>query len=160
MMVIENRAAPGEPATETLELPFELRCKSRLRTRLQSGEEAGLFLPRGEVLRGGDRLLANDGRVVDVVAAAEPLMEVRCGSAAGLARLAYHLGNRHVAVQVGDGWLRFAADAVLEQMLSGLGGQVTTLVAPFEPEGGAYGAGHGHLHGHERPQPVIHAFRK
>ncbi|HSQ72817.1 MAG TPA: hypothetical protein VLM87_10375, partial [Rubrivivax sp.] len=97
MIVIEHRAPPDAPATERLVLPFDLRCKSRLRTRLEHGEEAGLFLERGTVLRAGDRLLANDGRVVEVAAAPEAVMEVRSGDALLLARAAYHLGNRHVA---------------------------------------------------------------
>ena len=154
MLVIERRYEGPEPATERLVLPFELRCRSRLRTRLETGEEAGLFLEPGTVLRGGDRLLGNDGRVVEVVAAPEQLMEARSEDPAQLARLAYHLGNRHVAVEVGPQWLRFAADAVLEQMLVGLGARVTEVVAPFEPEGGAYR----HGHGHGRGQPAIHHF--
>lgn len=154
MLVIERRYEGPEPPTERLVLPFELRCRSRLRTRLETGEEAGLFLEPGTVLRGGDRLLGNDGRVVEVVAAPERLMEARGEDPAQLARLAYHLGNRHVAVEVGPQWLRFAADAVLEQMLVGLGARVTEVVAPFEPEGGAYR----HGHGHGRGRPAIHHF--
>lgn len=154
MLVIERRYEGPEPPTERLVLPFELRCRSRLRTRLESGEEAGLFLEPGTVLRSGDRLLGNDGRVVEVVAAPERLMEARGEDPAQLARLAYHLGNRHVAVEVGPQWLRFAADAVLEQMLVGLGARVTEVVAPFEPEGGAYR----HGHGHGRGRPAIHHF--
>ncbi|PZP58548.1 MAG: urease accessory protein UreE [Azospira oryzae] len=154
MLVIERRYEGPEPPTERLVLPFELRCRSRLRTRLETGEEAGLFLEPGTVLRGGDRLLGNDGRVVEVVAAPERLMEARGEDPAQLARLAYHLGNRHVAVEVGPQWLRFAADAVLEQMLVGLGARVTEVVAPFEPEGGAYRHGHGHGKG----RPAIHHF--
>ncbi len=154
MLVIERRYEGHEPPTERLVLPFELRCRSRLRTRLETGEEAGLFLEPGTVLRGGDRLLGNDGRVVEVVAAPERLMEARGEDPAQLARLAYHLGNRHVAVEVGPQWLRFAADAVLEQMLVGLGARVTEVVAPFEPEGGAYR----HGHGHGRGRPAIHHF--
>ncbi|GIX28376.1 urease accessory protein UreE [Pelomicrobium methylotrophicum] len=154
MLVIERRYEGPEPPTERLVLPFELRCRSRLRTRLETGEEAGLFLEPGTVLRGGDRLLGNDGRVVEVVAAPEQLMEARSEDPAQLARLAYHLGNRHVAVEVGPQWLRFAADAVLEQMLVGLGARVTEVVAPFEPEGGAYR----HGHGHGRGRPAIHHF--
>lgn len=154
MLVIERRYEGPEPPTERLVLPFELRCRSRLRTRLESGEEAGLFLEPGTVLRSGDRLLGNDGRVVEVVAAPERLMEARGEDPAQLARLAYHLGNRHVAVEVGPQWLRFAADAVLEQMLVGLGARVTEVVAPFEPEGGAYRHGHGHGKG----RPAIHHF--
>ena len=133
-----------------LELPFDARQKSRLRTHLASGEEAALMLPRGEVLRGGDLVVASDGRVVEVVAAAERVLHVECASATELARCAYHLGNRHVPVEVGEGFLRLAEDHVLEKMLAGLGAKLTHLTAPFEPEAGAYhaNAAGGH-HDHE-----------
>ncbi|MCX7157194.1 MAG: urease accessory protein UreE [Rhodocyclales bacterium] len=146
MLLIEQRAAVGAVATEQLRLPFEVRCKSRLRARLASGAECGLFLPRGSVLRGGDMLLGSDGRVVEVIAAPELLMEAASSDPLQLARAAYHLGNRHVAVQLLPGSLRFAKDHVLGEMVQGLGLPVTEIEAPFEPEAGAYGAhgGHGH----------------
>ena len=162
MIVIEHRAPKNADATERLVLPFDLRCKSRLRTRLQSGEEAGLFLERGTVLRAGDRLLSNDGRVVEVVAAPEAVMEVRSDDALLLARAAYHLGNRHVAVELQPGLARFACDHVLGEMVRGLDLDVTESEAPFEPESGAYGGhgGHSHPHGHsadgEGRGPRIH----
>jgi urease accessory protein len=127
-----------------LRLPFDRRQKSRLRTQLVSGEEVSLALPRGEILRGGDLVVASDGRVFDVVAEPERVLNVACATAADLARAAYHLGNRHVPVEVGDGYLRLAADHVLEEMLKGLGATVTALEAPFEPEAGAYSGGHEH----------------
>ncbi len=149
-MLVAERIYSGElAATETLILPFDLRCKSRLRTQLASGEEIGLFLSPGTVLRGGARLEANDGRIVAITAADEPLMEVRCATPLLLARAAYHLGNRHVAVQLDAGWLRLQPDHVLRQMLLGLGATITELAAPFEPEAGAYSPGHQHdtMHG-------------
>lgn len=144
MLLIESIHSGGETATERLSLPFEYRCKSRLRSKLTSGEEVGLFLARGTILRGGDRLVASDGRIVAVEAAPEDLAEVRCSDPMHLARAAYHLGNRHVAVEVGEGWLRLARDHVLEGMLLGLGCEVVPVVAPFEPEAGAYAPGHQH----------------
>ena len=141
MVVVRERleAGAGEAAGR-LSLPFEYRQRSRQRATLDSGEEIGLVLPRGLVLRGGDRVLASDGRVFEVAAAAEKLAHIE---AAGLARIAYHLGNRHVPVQVGDGFLRIAQDHVLEDMVRHLGATVTHLEAPFEPEAGAY-QGHDH----------------
>ena len=121
-----------------LVLPFDRRQKSRQRAVLDSGEEVAVALARGEVLRGGDLVVASDGRVIEVVAQPEQVLHVQCDSPERLARAAYHLGNRHVPVQVGEGWLRLAADHVLEQMLAGLGARLTTLEAPFEPEAGAY----------------------
>ncbi len=147
MIEINSRADAGTVQAQ-LRLPFDLRQKSRLRTKLVSGEDAWLMLPRGEILRGGDLLLAADGRVVEVVAEQEQVIHIECASAAALARTAYHLGNRHVPVEVGDGYLRIAADHVLEEMVRGLGAKLTPMQAPFEPEAGAYGGGHHH---HEEP---------
>jgi urease accessory protein len=127
-----------------LRLPFDLRQKSRQRATLASGEEVAIELPRGQVLRGGDWVVASDGRVIEVVAAVESILHVECDSAQALARAAYHLGNRHVPVQVGEGWLRIAADHVLARMLEGLGARLTPMQAAFEPEAGAYGAHHHH----------------
>jgi urease accessory protein len=127
-----------------LRLPFDQRTRSRQRARLTSGEEVAIMLPRGQVLRGGDWVVASDGRVIEVIADAERVLHVECDTPEALARAAYHLGNRHVPVQVGEGWLRLARDHVLEEMLKGLGARVSELNAPFEPEAGAYGAHHGH----------------
>jgi len=125
-----------------LELPFDSRQKSRLRTKLVSGEEVGLMLPRGEILRGGDLVTASDGRVIEIIAVPEKLLHIESQS---LAKAAYHLGNRHVPVQVGEGFLRIAEDHVLEEMLRKLGAKVSHVEAPFEPEAGAYAGGH-HQH--------------
>ena len=158
MVIVHKRAPPAAAVDDTLTLPFEQRCKSRLRTTLVSGEEIGLFLERGTILRGGDCLAADDGRVVRVQSAAEKLTEVRAKDANSLARAAYHLGNRHTPIQVGDGWLRFAADHVLAEMLLGLGVEVSALAAPFEPEPGAYAAGHHQHSGEAKHAGVIHDF--
>jgi urease accessory protein len=144
MLLIETLYTGDAAPAARLELSFDARTKSRLRTQLAEGEEVGLFLPRGTILRGGDRLQAQDGRVVEVVSAPEDLLEARCADAFALARVAYHLGNRHVAVQVGEGWLRIQTDHVLKTMLTGLGADVHALSAPFEPEAGAYAHGHHH----------------
>jgi urease accessory protein len=125
-----------------LKLPFDSRQKSRLKAKLVSGEEVGLVLPRGEILRGGDLVTASDGRVIEVIAEPEKLLHIESTE---LAKIAYHLGNRHVPVQVGEGFLRIAADHVLEEMVKKLGAKVSAVEAPFEPEGGAYAGGH-HQH--------------
>ncbi|HYN13469.1 MAG TPA: urease accessory protein UreE [Burkholderiales bacterium] len=116
-------------------LSFEQRQKSRLRVRLESGEEVAFVLPRGEIRRGGERVTAADGRAFEIVSAPEKLLHIEAPS---LARMAYHLGNRHVPVEVGEGFLRIAEDHVLEEMLRKLGAQVSHVEAPFEPEAGAY----------------------
>ncbi len=148
MLEIRSRAKQSDavPGGE-LELPFEQRQKTRFRATLASGETVAVLLPRGEVLRGGDRVAASDGRVIAIVAEPESLLHIECSSASELARAAYHLGNRHVAVQVGAGFLRIAHDHVLEAMLKGLGAEVSHIVSPFEPEAGAYAGAR--EHGHE-----------
>lgn len=151
MLRILSRCTSSRPADATLTLSFDDRQRSRLRTRLDNGEEAGLFLERGYVLRDGDRLATVNGAVIEVRAAPEPVSTVACADAVQLARVAYHLGNRHVALQVGAsdsgaGWVRYRQDHVLDDMVRGLGMQVIAEDAPFEPEGGAYG-GHAHAHG-------------
>jgi urease accessory protein len=124
-----------------LVLAFDERTKSKLRAKLESGEEVALDLPRGEVLRGGDLVTASDGRVIEVVSRPEKLLHIEI---AELAKVAYHLGNRHVPVQVGKDFLRIGADHVLEDMVKKLGAKVSAVEAPFEPEAGAYSGGHRH----------------
>jgi urease accessory protein len=135
-------------ADRKLVLPFGERSKSRLRAMLDNGEEAGLFLERGSVLRHGDLLLADDGRVVEVQAAPETVSTIHTDDTLMLARASYHLGNRHVALQIGTGWLRYQHDHVLDDMLRGFGLDVVIEQIPFEPEGGAYVAASHHAHPH------------
>jgi urease accessory protein len=127
-----------------LVLPFDRRTKTRQRVTLEGGEEMAVMLPRGLVLRGGDLVATSDGRLLEVVASEEAVLHVTCATPRDLARAAYHLGNRHVPVEVGDGFLRIAADHVLHEMLVGLGATVTEMKAAFEPEAGAYAGGHHH----------------
>lgn len=144
--IIASRATGTEPAAARLVLPFDLRQRSRLLATLEGGEEIGLVLPRGSILRGGDRLQSSDGRIVEVVAAPEELSVVRSQDARLLARAAYHLGNRHVAVQVTSDSICYVHDHVLDDMLRGLGLVVACERLPFEPEAGAYSQSHGHTH--------------
>jgi urease accessory protein len=153
-LVIDARASADAAASDRLALPFEMRSRSRYRAVLGSGDPVGVLLPRGTILRGGDKVRASDGRIVEIVAAPEALLEARCRDVLQ-ARAAYHLGNRHVAVQAGDGWLRLQRDHVLETMLRGLGVEVMEVTEPFEPEAGAYS--HGHQHG-VSSEARIHRF--
>lgn len=146
------KSSAGEIAARLI-LPYELREKCRLRATLSTGEEVAVYTVRGTVLRDGDLLTGEDARVVQVVAAAEPTYKVTCADAQSLLRCAFHLGNRHTQAQVGDGFLRIRADAVLKEMLAGLGARVEEQMAAFEPESGAYGGGHGH-HDHHPLAPV------
>jgi urease accessory protein len=149
---ILTRAVDGasHAPSDTLTLPFELRQKSRLVAALESGRQIALALPRGHVLRGGALLLAEDGSVIGVRAADEELSVVRSSDPGALVRAAYHLGNRHVALQIEDGALCYLHDHVLDEMLRGLGLEPRVEQRPFEPEAGAYGrGGHHHEHGVE-----------
>ena len=162
MLVIHQRI-PAQPDWDAeLLLSFEARSKSRLRCFSTAGEETGLFLERGQpALADGDCLQAADGRVVRVIARPEALMHVTCANSFELMRAAYHLGNRHVALQLGDGWLRLPQDYVLQAMLEQLGAQVELIEAPFQPEQGAYGGGHHHSHAGEAEfnyAPRLHQF--
>jgi urease accessory protein len=157
--IADRFAASDARVDEVLELVFEQRERSRFRAPLCSGEEVGVDLPPGSLIRDGDRLLLGDGRVVAVSAAPEALMEVRAHDAPQLARIAYHVGNRHVPLQIGDGWLRLLPDHVLRAMIEGLGGHVHAVEAGFEPESGAYGHSHvHHQHDDEGHGGRIHAF--
>ncbi len=142
MLHITERIADPIPCNTSLTLPFDLRQKSRQRVRLDDGREAALILPRGVVLRGGDSLRADGGELIAVRAAIEAVSIASSDDARLLARAAYHLGNRHVPVQVGAGWLRYGRDHVLDDMLHGLGLSVRHEESPFEPESGAYQHGH------------------
>ncbi len=160
MIEITAKLPPGAPGEVQgqLRLPFELRQKRWLFAALVSGEEVALKLARGASLRGGDRLLASDDRVIEVIAAVERLVHVDCATASALVRVAYHLGNRHVPVQVGDGYLRLSENHVLENMLRGLGAKLTIVEAPFEPESGAYAGAHSHDDHADNRAGRIHEF--
>jgi urease accessory protein len=151
MYNIEQRIPAREPVDDRLVAAFDLRQKSRARVVLASGAEAGLFLERGTVLRHGDCLKTDCGRVIRVEAAPEPVLTVRADNPAALLRAAYHLGNRHVPLEIGADRLRLGFDPVLRDMLIGLGLRVLEEQAPFEPEAGAYPSAHpgaqGHHHG-------------
>lgn len=147
---LSSQPAPDDALL--IELDFQQRQKSRHKATTQCGEMLGWFLERGRVLEDGDVLLCNDGSAVVVRAANEQVSEVRSDNAHLLMRAAYHLGNRHVPLQIGDGYLRYQHDHVLDAMLEGLGLAVQTCQQPFHPENGAYSASggghHGHSHGH------------
>jgi urease accessory protein len=138
-------------ATATLELSFDSRQKSRLRALLSSGETVGLFLPRGRVLRHGTLLRLTDGRIVSVLAAPEDVSTVASSDTHLLTRIAYHLGNRHVPLEIGSGFVRYQHDHVLDDMVRMLGASVLFEQAPFEPEAGAYAGAHSNEHDHADP---------
>jgi urease accessory protein len=127
-------------------LDHDDRYRRRLAMTGVRGLEFLLDLPEAVMLRAGDGLALEDGRIVEVVAAPEPLAEIRCKDAVALARVAWHLGNRHLPVELTRRALRIRRDHVIEEMAHGLGADVIAIEAPFNPEGGAYAAAHGHDH--------------
>ncbi|MFJ4374627.1 urease accessory protein UreE [Pseudomonas japonica] len=147
MILLTRRVSDGEP-TATATLNLDTRIRSRVRITLDDGRDAGLLLERGQLIRGGERLADEaGGEVVLVVAAAEQVSSVYCADPLALARAAYHLGNRHVPLQVEAGFLRYQHDHVLDEMVRGFGLDVSVEQAPFEPEAGAYqSAPHSHTH--------------
>jgi urease accessory protein len=139
-----------------LTLPYPMRQKSRFRARLDDGEEASVLLARGAVLRHGDVLVAANGTLVGVRAAEELVSIATAPDAISALRAAYHLGNRHVALQIRAEKLVYLHDHVLDAMLSGLGLSVTQGRAAFEPEPGAY-QGHAHARGSHAHEERVHS---
>jgi urease accessory protein len=145
---------------DNLTLPYELRVRGRLRTTTETSQDVGLFLDRGPVLRDGDLLEARTGEIIRIRAAEEPVVTAYVKAGLPLARLCYHLGNRHVSLAIGEndqgGWVRFPPDHVLEELAEHLGAVIIRHTAPFDPEPGAYSQagqasgdhGHGHHHDH------------
>ena len=138
---------PKEKAAGTLTLDFEARHRRRIRLTADQGEDVLLDLPKAIAMADGDGLQLGDGRWLEVQAATEPIVEVRHKDSHQLARLAWHLGNRHLPTEIRDDVLRIRPDHVIEDMLRGFGADLVKVQAPFQPEGGAYG-GNGHHHNH------------
>ena len=160
--VLRKRAA-------TVELDWDVRQKSRFDATDSLGRQLGVFLPRGTLVRGGDVLVAEDGSLIQVIAARQPVLVItHCsehGTAFDLTRAAYHLGNRHVPIELKPDHLKIEPDHVLADMLRSMHLIVVTVEEAFEPEGGAYGShehshggGHDHAHDHgssKGPKPLV-----
>jgi urease accessory protein len=141
-----------------VELDWDIRQKSRFDARLSDGRQLAVFLPRGSVVRGGDVLVTADGELVRVLAAPQPVLRITpcpdhptAGQAFDLMRAAYHLGNRHVPIELRPDHLKIEPDHVLADLLRAMHLTVVEVSEAFEPEGGAYGGhgGHDHAHGHD-----------
>ena len=157
----------------TIELDWDVRQKSRFDTTDSQGRQIGVFLPRGTAVRGGDVLVAEDGSLIRVIAAPQPVLRITHCTAHGtpfdLTRAAYHLGNRHVPIELKPDHLKIEPDHVLADMLRSMHLIVVAVEEAFEPEGGAYGshehshgAGHDHAHDHGHahgssngPKPLV-----
>jgi urease accessory protein len=147
-----------EAPVDTVVLDFDDRHRRRMAMTGTRGLEFLLDLEHAVALRGGDALVLEDGRLVEVVAAPEPLLEIRGRDPHHLIRVAWHLGNRHLPTQIMAKALRIRRDHVIEAMVTGLGARVVEIEAPFDPEGGAYAdAGHAHHdHGHHQDHAYDH----
>ncbi|CAN1563747.1 UreE Urease accessory protein UreE [Rhabdaerophilaceae bacterium] len=144
-------------SADTVVLDFDDRHRRRVAMEGVGGLGFLLDLPEAVALRTGDALQLEDGRIVEVVGAAEPLLEIRAENAEHLLRLAWHLGNRHLAVQVVGQRLRIRADHVIKAMVEGLGGTARAVEAAFDPEGGAYAqSSHAHRHDHDHKDHAHH----
>jgi urease accessory protein len=165
MLIVNKLIAQGRGLAQalikraaTVELSWDLRQKSRFDATDSAGRNLGVFLPRGTVVRGGDVLVAEDGSLIAVKAAPQPVLLVRAcaehGSPFDLMRAAYHLGNRHVPLELEPDHLKLEPDHVLAELLRQMHLIVSEETAAFDPEAGAYAMpghspGHGHEHGHE-----------
>jgi urease accessory protein len=138
----------GSSASDTIALDAHDRHRRRVVLTAEGGTRFLLDLPQPVALHDGDGLKLDDGTMVRIVGRPEPLVEIAAADGHALARLAWHIGNRHVDVQIIGERLRIRRDHVIEDMLRGLGAQLTAVEAPFDPEGGAYEHGHDHRHGH------------
>jgi urease accessory protein len=139
-------------AADTVVLDFDDRHRRRMAMTGTRGLEFLLDLENAVALRGGDALVLEDGRLIEVVAAAEPLIEIRGADPLHLVRIAWHLGNRHLPTQIMPKGLRIRRDHVNEAMVKGLGARIIEIEAPFDPEGGAYASSHAHA-----PEAHAHA---
>jgi urease accessory protein len=151
-MIRATRVLPhhrwDQAAADTVVLGFDDRHRRRMAMAGTRGLDFLLDLENAVALRGGDALVLEDGRLIEVVAAPEPLAEIRGLDPQHLVRVAWHLGNRHLPTQIMAKGLRIRRDHVIEAMVKGLGARIIEIEAPFDPEGGAYaGGGHDHAHG-------------
>lgn len=145
MIVFTGRVKSTREHNCTLTLIYELRQKARLKTKSDSGEEVGLMLSRGEILRGGDYVQSEEGVIAKIIAAPEEVSVVTSDNRILLTKAAYHLGNRHMALQIEETFLVYQRDHVLDEMIRNLGLSVAHEIQPFEPESGAYNS-HSHSH--------------
>ncbi len=177
---VEGQHRWTETPADTVVLDFDDRHRRRMAMTGTRGLEFLLDLENAVALRGGDALVLEDGRLIEVVAAPEPLIEIRGSDPHHLVRVAWHLGNRHLPTQITAKGLRIRRDHVIEAMVKGLGARIIEIEAPFDPEGGAYAApshaaesaphdhathdhsshhhdhGHGHDHGHQHDEHCDH----
>lgn len=157
LKITQGLGKTDQNADDSLTLSFEQRQKGRFKALSDKGLEVGVFLERGHVLADGERLQAEDGRIFQVIAKPEAVVTAKAQDWQSFSRACYHLGNRHVTLELGDRWLRFWPDHVLEELATLLGLSLSYEAAPFHPESGAYqNLGHSHSHGDDAPSHSHH----
>jgi urease accessory protein len=144
------------PVDDQLSLPYDQRKRGRFKALTDSGAPVGVFIDRGQVLNDGDLLCSDSGQCIRVIAQPEPVVTATSDDWLQFAKVCYHLGNRHVPLQVGERWLRFQPDHVLQELAELYGLSTRLEQAPFSPENGAYGAHGGHSHGHSHGHDHSH----
>ena len=149
VQAIRPAGAWGGEAVDRVLIDFDRRHRRRLVLAAESGLELLIDQPQAVRLRDGDGLELADGRIVAVVAKPEPLLDIHAHDPAGLVRIAWHLGNRHLPVQLMGDRIRIRADHVIAGLVRQLGGHAQAIEAPFDPEAGAYAGGHAHAHAHD-----------
>ena len=160
MIDFEHKLEPTDQSTVDVlcdcRLTLEQRVKARQKITLSNGFDAGLYIKRGSVLRDGDLIQASSGEIICIRAANESVSTVKFTDPLSMAKASYHLGNRHVALQINELMLRYQHDHVLDEMLHGMGIKTQHEMAPFEPEAGAYGD-HGHASAHSHGKSHGHS---
>lgn len=146
--ILPRGAFDAAIAADRAVLDHDHRLRRRIVLTTSKGAQVRLYEARPVQLRDGDGLKLADGSIVLVQAQLEPVLEITASSLGELVRIAWHLGNRHLPTQLLGDRLRIRQDHVIADMVEGLGGEIVTLMAPFDPEGGAYAGGHDHGHGH------------
>ncbi len=157
MLEFSKRVNSKSAVAESLTLPYRQRQKSRQRVVLDSGKEAGILLDHGKRLHGGDILCTRDGYCLRVIEALEPVSTVFTNNSQALARASYHVGNRHIPIQIGKNWIRYERDHVVDDMIRRLDLTPKHEIAPFEPEDGAYNK---HSHENKDSRSPIHSDLK
>lgn len=155
-LVAQPPVLNSEQQIEQVHLPFDDRKRGRLKIKTRTGQEAGIQIERGQVLRDGSWLSTDKGDLLEVKALPEEVTTAYVTDSTLFAQGCYHLGNRHVPLQIGEGFLRYQRDYVLDEMLKGLGITPQHEKAVFEPENGAYAPGSGHHHGHDHEHHKSH----
>ena len=139
-----------DPISDTITLDQDTRKKARIKGKTDSGSDIGIFMERGHPLLVGEVLKTECGQLIEVKGEAEPVSTAIATDWLTFAKVCYHLGNRHTVLQVGELWVRYKPDHVLDELCEKYGLTIDKSPATFEPENGAYsGKGHGHSHSHE-----------